>query len=50
MTYVRLLSYVAYGTTLFHTYCLKDMNMNRIRHKNIRGFKGYAVHLILFME
>ena len=40
----ELLDYMTYMATLFIADCLKNVNMDGIRHKDLRGFKRYCFH------
>jgi len=44
MTGEKLLNYMGYVATLFIANSLKNVNMDGIRHKDLRGFKGYSFH------
>jgi hypothetical protein len=35
----KLLNHMGYMTSLFIADCLKNVNMDGIRHKDLRGFK-----------
>jgi hypothetical protein len=39
MTWEELLDYMADVATLFIPNCLKNVNVDRFRHKDFRGFK-----------